>query len=70
MNECMKIFDILDDFNFKMDKEDLNKKFKILGSIKDTQQMIESREGMLEKDKLKYLENMKVSQQEFKENMD
>jgi dynein heavy chain len=32
--------------------------------------MIESREDMLEKEKVKFLEAMKVSQQEFKENME
>lgn len=36
MEECMKIFDILDDFSFKIEKEDMNKKFKIMGSIRDT----------------------------------
>lgn len=70
MEECMKIFDILDDFSFKIEKEDMNKKFKIMGSIRDTQMMIESREDMLEKEKVKFLEAMKVSQQEFKENME
>lgn len=70
MEECLKVFDILDDFSFKIEKEDMNKKFKIMGSIRDTQMMIESREDMLEKEKVKFLEAMKVSQQEFKENME
>lgn len=70
MEECMKVFDILDDFSFKIEKEDMNKKFKIMGSIRDTQMMMESREDMLEKEKVKFLEAMKVSQQEFKENME
>lgn len=70
MEECMKVFDMLDDFQFKIDKEDINKKFKIMGSIRDTEVMIDSREGMLEKEKVKFLEAMKVSQQEFKENME
>lgn len=36
MEECLKVFDILDDFSFKIEKEDMNKKFKIMGSIRDT----------------------------------
>ncbi len=62
MEECMKVFDILDEFSFKIEKEDMNKKFKIMGSIRDTALLIESREGLLEKEKVKFLEAMKVNQ--------
>lgn len=58
----MKVFDILDDFSFKIEKEDMNKKFKIMGAIRDTEMMIDNREGLLEKEKVKFLEAMKVSQ--------
>jgi len=39
----------------------MNKKFKMLGSIRESHMMIESRENLLEKDKTRFLEAMKVS---------
>ena len=41
MDETMKIFEILDDLNFKMEIDDLNKKYKILGSVRETNGLIE-----------------------------
>ena len=54
MAECMKVFELLDEFSFKIEKEDMNKKFKILGSIRETEMMMETREGLLEKEKVKF----------------
>jgi len=50
----MKIFDILDEFHYKVNIEELNKKYKILGSTKDTLEIIESRENLLDRDKKKF----------------
>jgi len=60
MVKNFKIYEALEIFSFRFSKEDLDKKWFVFGSPKETLDLIEKREKDLEKDKMKFFEEMKV----------
>jgi len=70
IGECLEIYGILEEFNYKFSIEDLNKKWLIYGGPKDTLELIEQTKILLEKNVNQFNEEMKTKQEEFKENVD
>jgi dynein heavy chain, axonemal len=70
MGKCFDIYKILEDFNYRFNKEDLDKRWLIFGSPKELMELVDKRNKELEKEKTKFLEEMKISQEEFKETID
>lgn len=60
MVKNFQIYEALEIFSFRFSKEDLDKKWFVFGSPKETLDLIEKREKDLEKDKMKFFEEMKV----------
>lgn len=59
MNKCFDVYRILEGFNYRFSKDDLDRRWHVYGGIKDIMQLIEKREKELEKDKEKFLDTMK-----------
>ena len=66
-NKCFDIFKILETFNYKFSKEDMKKKWDIFGSPREVNATVELRKAQIEKLKAKFMDEMKVSQDDFKE---
>ena len=49
MIKCFDIYKILEDFNYRFNKEDLDKKWLIFGSPKELMELVEKRNKELEK---------------------
>lgn len=62
-----EIFKILEEFNYRFSKEDMDRKWNTFGAPKDTAELIEKREKELEKEQVKFEEEMKVGQEDFKD---
>ena len=65
INETVDIYRILEEFNHKFTKEDLNKKWMIFGGPKEVLELMDTRQNSLEKDKVRFLDVMKAEQEEF-----
>ena len=66
IKECMKVYDILDEFNFKFDNEDdYKKKCQVLKSPKDTIDIIERQSLYLDKTQEKLIAQMYGDQTNF-----
>lgn len=63
----LEIYKILEEFNFKFSKEDMNKRWQVFGNTKEVTELMDVRKNALEKDKVKFLDNMRNNQQEFKQ---
>lgn len=70
MTKCFDIYKILEGFNYKFSKEDMDRKWTVFGSPKDTMELIAKRSKELEKEKLKFFDDMKLSQEEFRDVVD
>jgi dynein heavy chain len=64
--ECMKIYEILDEFQYKFDEDDIKKKHGMQKSPKDTIDLIERQTLYLEKEKEKLINQMFGDQNNFK----
>ena len=62
MGKCFDTYKILEDFNYRFNKEDLDKRWLIFGSPKELMELVEKRQKELEKEKTKFLEEMKLGQ--------
>lgn len=67
MNKCFDIYNILEGFNYRFPKEDMDKKWMIYGSPKEIYDLIDSRIKELEKNQAVFEEKMKEEQEELKE---
>jgi len=56
----------LEEFNFKFSKDDMNRRWQVFGNTKEVTELMDVRKNALEKDKVKFLDNMRNNQQEFK----
>jgi len=56
----------LEEFNYKFNKDDMNRRWQVFGNSKDVMELMDQRKNALEKDKVKFYENMKNNQTEFK----
>jgi dynein heavy chain len=70
MQKCFDIYKILEDFNYRFSKDELDKRWIIFGSPEEITQMVEKRVKDLDKDKVRFLEEMKLQQEGFKEDID
>lgn len=50
MTACFDVFKILEGFNYRFSKDDLDRKWIIFGGVKDTYELIAKRQKELEKD--------------------
>jgi dynein heavy chain, axonemal len=66
----VEIFGILEEFNYRFSSEDMNRRWTIFGGPKETMELVEQRKNVLEKEKVKFLEVMKVQQDEFKQTIE
>ena len=70
IKKTTQIYGILESFNFKFTKDEMNKKWFIIGGPKETYTLMEQRKKTLDKDQVKFLDNMKLQQEEFKATID
>lgn len=63
MGKCFDIYKTLEDFNYRFNKEDLDKRWLIFSSPKELMELVEKRNKELEKEKTKFLDEMKLSQE-------
>lgn len=70
MNKCFDVYKILEGFNYRFSKDELDKRWIIFGSPKELNELVEKREKELEKEKAKFLEDMKIAQEEFRDEID
>lgn len=54
MNKCFEIYSILEGFNFRFSKDDMDKRWQIFGGPAEIDELIEKRVKELEKDKIKF----------------
>ena len=67
MNGCFDIFKMLEEFNYKFSKDEMQRRWNIFAAPREIQTMVDLRKGQIDKLKVKYAEEMKVAQEEFKE---
>ena len=57
----LEIYKTLEDFNFRFSKDDMNRKWQVFGNTKEVMDLMDLRKNALEKDKVKFLESMRVN---------
>lgn len=70
MTGLFDVFKMLEEFNYRFPVEDFQRRWKIFGSPKEIREMVEVRNGQLEKMKVKFAEDAKTLQLDFKEQVD
>ena len=70
MNKCFDIYRILEDFNFRFNKEDMDRRWHIFGCPRDTMDLVNKRKKDCEKEKVRFLDEMKEQQEEFRETIE
>jgi len=70
ISKTTNIYSILESFNYRFSKEEMNKKWLIVGGPKETTNLMEQRKKTLDKDQVKFLDQMKNQQEEFKATID
>jgi hypothetical protein len=63
--ECMDSFDVLDQFNYRLAKDNFKMKWQTFGWPKSIQDMMELKELSLTSEKQVFLQEMRTSQEEF-----
>ena len=61
MNKCFEVFKILDGFKYRFNKEDMDKRWIIFGCPRDTQELVIKRKKEMEKEKVKFQDEMKLA---------
>lgn len=59
MNSCFDIYKMLEGFNYRFSKEDLNRRWNIFGSPREILTMVEARKSQLDKLKARFADLMK-----------
>ena len=70
IDDCMKIYKILDEFNFEMGPVDLNAKWELYGAPQRIVKLMEGRTTELEKLKEQMIKEMETEQEDFEEMLD
>jgi len=70
INKCMDIYAILEEFQYPLSTDDLNKRWLVFGGPKDVMERVETRKQVLEKEKSRFHDEMVEKQEEFKENIE
>jgi dynein heavy chain len=70
MDRTFDIYTILEGFNYRFTKDELERRWNIFGSPKEIYNLVEKRERELDKKKAGFLDSMKQDQNEFKGQID
>jgi len=70
INQCMEIYNILDDFNFEFSGSDLDQKWTLFGAPQKLIGVIEAQSQILEKQREAFVKGMEAEQEEFEETLD
>jgi dynein heavy chain len=70
ITDTIDIYEVLEEFDYKFSKEDMNKRWVIFGGPRDALEMMNARKKTLEKDQTKFMDEMKLGQDEFKQTLD
>ncbi|CAK83095.1 unnamed protein product (macronuclear) [Paramecium tetraurelia] len=70
MNQLFDVFKMLEEFNYRFPLDDFQRRWKIFGSPKEIKEMVEVRNGQLEKLKVKFSDDAKVQQEDFREQIE
>ena len=65
IEECSKVYDILEDFGYILSSEDINKRWVVFKGPKDIIDTIQQRSEILNRDAKQQLSQMKLQQEEF-----
>ena len=65
----MNIYEILEDFQYKFTRGDLDRRWNMVGMPKHIESVVEEREEELIKEQEIFQEQMEVEQMDFKENI-
>lgn len=60
MNKCFDVYKILEGFKYRFNKEDMDKRWFIFGCPRDTNDLVQKRKKEMDKEKVKFLEEMKL----------
>jgi len=66
ITDTIDIYEILEEFDYKFSAEDMNKRWVIFGGPRDVLELMNTRKKTLEKDQTKFMDDMKLAQEEFK----
>ena len=69
IGKVMDIYGILDSFNYRMNQEDIKKKWELFGAPKDTFELIDRQSQFLEKEKERFMQLMVGNQGDFVEEL-
>jgi dynein heavy chain len=61
MNKCFDVYKILEAFKYRFNKEDMDRRWIIFGCPRDTIDLVNKRRKEMEKEKVKFQEDMKLS---------
>lgn len=64
------MFIILEGFNYRFSKDDLDRRWHIFGGVKDILELIEKRTKEVEKDKERFQDLMKEEQEELRDRIE
>ena len=67
IEKSMAVYDLMEPFKYKFQPEHIQKKWAVFSGPKEILELIESRNAVLEKEKITFMEQMKISQEDFKE---
>jgi dynein heavy chain len=70
IDDCMKVYSILDEFNVELTGLEFNNKWDLFKAPKNVQKVIESQSEVLNKLKEQMLKQMELEQEEFDETLD
>lgn len=66
-NQLFDVFRMLEEFNYRFPVEDIQRRWKIFGTPKEIKELIEARTVQLEKLKVKFADDAKLQQDDFKD---
>ena len=70
MTKCFDVYKILEGFNYRFSKDDLDRRWHIFGGVKDILELIEKRTKEVEKDKERFQDLMKEEQEELRDRIE
>lgn len=67
IDKSSEIYELMEPFRYKFAPEDIQRRWQVFSGPKEILELVEQRASVLEKDKLNFLEKMKIAQEEFLE---
>jgi dynein heavy chain len=59
MNKCFEVYKILDEFSYRFNKEDMDRRWHVFGCPRDTLELVQKRRKECDKERTKFLDEMK-----------